>query len=732
MKKVFVAVRCAVCVTAGISMLMATAAQASEDATVIRVESSTIGDRFENKRQEPSNIATISGETVDDSHSQNIQMLLQSIPGVTTELQSGDSLKIHIRGVENQRYMGEKPGVAVVIDGVPVFERTGRVNIDLDNIESIKVVKGGASYLYGEDALAGAVIITTKRGAKMAGYKVEGEAGSFGHRKALARAGFASENASGHLQVSQRQTDGYYFDADSKAAYVNGKWQYYLDEVSDVTVGFEWSDREKDSHGTVEGFSQAESDPQSVEGRDYTRMYDVDLDKLFVTYARDISDSTSLSLNSYQFRDHTQYVSAPQKYDALGAPITDVDAYTRGNDYHQVQRGIKAELRSEGNQLAWMGGLDLRDNRYDNYAKNLLDFKTSPFSPTVYTAGDVTQDDVTDERVYALYSELKGSVSSRLILTANYRYDHIALDYHDNLQALDLDKSFQVGSSRLGANYRVSKKMDLYSNLSTGFRAPTITQLFSGDTSPTGSTESNPDLKPEQSLNIELGLRGEFNSRISRWDYDLAIFQISRDDFIMSTSGQYSIPEAGETERYENIGGVKNRGLELSLRSDINNPISMDIAYTYLDAKFTDYDNFNLILGNRYSPAHTVESYDNTGNVVPRTPKHHINVKLTGRISDAFSLTGEMDAISSYYADELNQFEIGGHSVYNLLANYEVAHNRIGWSFYLRIDNLLDRDYYNTARSSSDRNADGVYNQEDLSITVNPGRRYIAGVSAKF
>ena len=103
----------------------------------------------------------ISGEKVDRAHTENIQQMLQSIPGVTTDLQSGDSLKIHIRGIENQVYMGEKPGVAVVIDGVPVFERTGRVNIDMDNIESIKVIKGGASYLFGDDALSGAVIITT-------------------------------------------------------------------------------------------------------------------------------------------------------------------------------------------------------------------------------------------------------------------------------------------------------------------------------------------------------------------------------------------------------------------------------------------------------------------------------------------------------------------------------------------------------------------------------------------
>ena len=40
------------------------------------------------------------------------------------------------------QYMGEKPGVAIVIDGVPVQERSRKdVNIDSDNIESYKNYK---------------------------------------------------------------------------------------------------------------------------------------------------------------------------------------------------------------------------------------------------------------------------------------------------------------------------------------------------------------------------------------------------------------------------------------------------------------------------------------------------------------------------------------------------------------------------------------------------------------
>ncbi len=157
------------------------------------VTSSTIDDRFDSKRGEPSNVNNISGKRVDEEHGKNIVDILESVPGVTAEVQSGDSVKIMLRGVEAQRYMGEKPGVAIVIDGVPVQERTGRVNIDLDNIESIKVIKGGASYLFGEDALSGAVIITTKRGAKMAGITASGEVGSFNYHKGLLRVGFAQE-----------------------------------------------------------------------------------------------------------------------------------------------------------------------------------------------------------------------------------------------------------------------------------------------------------------------------------------------------------------------------------------------------------------------------------------------------------------------------------------------------------------------------------------------------------
>ena len=711
-----------------------------EDMGTIQVNSTTIDDRFEAKRSEPSNISVINGDKVERAHSENIKQILDGIPGITTELQSGDSLKIHIRGVENQRFMGEKPGVAVVIDGVPVFERTGRVNINMDDIESIKVIKGGASYLFGDDALAGAVIITTKRGAKMAGGKLSAEGGSFGYKRGVARAGFANDKMTGHVQVSRRDSNSYYFQGDYKADYLNGKLQGYLSDSSDLTFGWELSKRKKDSHGTVTGVTQAATDPTSIQGRDFARKFDVNLGKFYLTYANDISDASNLMLNIYQFGDHTKFWSSPIRYNAVGAPVTDVNAYANDNDYKQIQRGIKAEWRNAGKSLAWMGGLDLRDNSFKNHVVVLQDYKSSPspFSPVI-KAGTITADNKTKERVYAAYGEAKYRLFAPLTLTVNARFDRINLDYNDYLPgaaAPNLGKSFNAYSWRGGLTYDIGESVALYGNVSTGFRAPTIQQLFAGTISPTGGTAANPNLKPEQAINYEIGLRGKVAS-LAGLDWDIAAFQIDRKDYILDVAGQYNFASS-VTGQYQNIGGMRSRGIEVALKTDQKRIFSANVAYTYLDAKFTRYDNFGLVLGNPFSPApgsHTVTYFNNTGNQIPRTPHHKLFLAANIRPIDGLLLTTEMNAQSAYFADEINRVKIGGHTEFNLLANYDFsmgANHAVNISLFGRVDNLFDRTYYNTARGYRDSNGDFVYNAEDISLVVNPGRRFTAGITATF
>ena len=660
-----------------------TVINAQEDMGVIHVDSTTIDDKFESKKDEISSTTSIKGEKIDAKKAENIQRTLQSIPGITTELTDGDSLKIHIRGVENQVYMGEKPGVAVVIDGVPVFERTGSVNIDMDNIESVKVVKGGASYLFGDDALSGAVIITTKKGAKNAGAKVEVEDGTYGYEKYLAKYGVSKEKYNTYLQASQRKKDGYWEDSGNEADYLNGKAQYYIDDTSDITAGFEYSERNKDSHGTVRGVTEAKNNPRSIwtpgndKVRDYASMFDVELLKLFTTYSKEFEGGKNLMVNAYQYGDNTTFYTGFADYNIDHTSNTDPKFKPNLNEYEQVQRGLKSELRGNTSENgAYMVGLDLRDNNYKNDVSYAIDWSKKSVRKGVttwtdYHKGTVTANDETDENVYALYGEYKYKIDDKWSATTNLRYDYIDLDYDSELSDLQLDKSFNQLSYRVGANYQLNDSTSFYTAFSTGFRAPSIQQLFSGTISPTGTTDSNPDLKPEETKSFDIGVRGKSDAFGMKHSYEIGLFRMDRDDYIMSSSGQYSsIDYGGEHSQYQNIGGMLSQGLELSVQSELSEQLSSHMAYTFIDAYFTQYDNFNLNLGSTYG-SYMTEHYDLKGNSVPRVPRHHFNIVVDYKPTSSITVSPELDATSSYYADEMNHFKIPAHGVVNLNVDYK-------------------------------------------------------------
>jgi len=330
------------------ALAIAATLNASEDLGLITVESSIIDNKFDAKKLEVSNTVTLKGSEIEDYHAENIADVLNNIPGVTVRKNEGDSNKIHIRGIAGEVYMGEKPGVAIVIDGVPVQERAGSVNIDMDNIESIKVIKGAASYLYGNDALAGAVVITTKRPkGKNEGF-VTAETGSYGYEKYLANYMGSTEDFAIQLQASYKASDGYWEDSDYWAKSFNGKLQYYIDETSEITFGADISKRYENDTGSITHTTynprtgiytnQVETNPTSIGEVGYSTDYDIDLSKYFVTYSKDFDNNSNLMAQIYRYEDTTTNQSGA--YDSNRDGLRDdhlYDAYA-----NTLQNGLKS------------------------------------------------------------------------------------------------------------------------------------------------------------------------------------------------------------------------------------------------------------------------------------------------------------------------------------------------------------------------------------------------------
>ena len=700
----------------------------AKDIGSISVNSSTIDDKYDSKSLEVSSTSLITAEEVEKKHSENIANVLNSLPGLTVRINEGDSNKIHIRGIASEMYMGEKPGVAIVIDGVPVQERSGSVNIDSDNIESIKVIKGGASYLYGNDALAGAIIITTKRPKNKNGGKVSYERASFDYEKTLARGYASSEDIALELQGSYKKSDGYWENSDYWAKSFNAKLQYYINDSSDITLGIDKSTRFENDSGSIThidaGVDNIATNPTSKGEVGYSTNYNIDLDKYFLTYSKDFDNNSNLMTQIYSYADTTTNRSGAWNNPLISSTLRNdhkYDAYA-----NTKQKGLKSEYRIDGNSLASLIGLDIARNQEDKNSVYRDDYADSKGK----VHGTVQSDTKSEEEINALYAELKYKVNEKLLTSINLRHDQINYDYTNNEDTKTWDKTFNERSYKLGASYKIEKNSVFFTNASTGFRVPSLSQMYAGDMNGTrsGTYSNNTNIKTEKTLNLEAGLR----SKNKEYSYEVSIYNLDRNDVIGRSSGNYASTK-GVDLQYDNMADIQNRGLEFSFKTGNKNDIFYSFNYTYLDSKYKNYENYHLILTNTTTNKDYVEGiYDLSNNVVPRTSKHTANLELNYKAFPKLLLSSDIRYRSSQYADEMNQFKVKAYTLVDLRSSYKTKLSTYEVEFFAKVENIFDKQYYMMPRITGDRNENGEYDIGDMGLTVNPGRVYLAGLSAKF
>lgn len=344
-------------------LLALTTLHASESLGTINISSSTIDDIMKvNKQTESSTINNIDAKIIEKVNPKNVNELLQTIPGITADVRS-TVVEIHMRGIGQQEYMWEDTGVSVVIDGVPLMQNGGKVKLNMDNIESIKVIKGGSSYLYGNGSLAGAVIITTKQQKNKNGGNIGIEYGSENFKSIKGSIHKSTENYSLNLNSNYNSSDGYWDKTKNYTKSINGKFQYYIDDMSDITLGIDYTRiYEETTGGSVTGMKAALANPTSVGDGNLARSADfyTNLDKYFVTYNKDFDDESSLKINTYYYKDFYDSLSSAQ--DLITDTNNFTDTYTNDGDDDITQYGVKTEYTNKINNLAYMIGLDLGIN----------------------------------------------------------------------------------------------------------------------------------------------------------------------------------------------------------------------------------------------------------------------------------------------------------------------------------------------------------------------------------
>lgn len=713
------------------ALLAVSMLNAADDLGTISVESSTIDDSgIVNQKTESSTIYNIDEKIIDKINPKNVNELLQTIPGITADVRS-TVVEIHMRGIGQQEYMWEDTGVAVVIDGVPLMQNGGKVKLNMDNIESIKVIKGGASYLYGNTALAGAVIITTKRQKNKNGGSIGVEYGSENFKSVKGSLYHSTDKYSINLNSNYNSTDGYWDLTKSNLKSINGKGQYYIDDMSDLTLGVDMTKiYEESSGGSVTGMTEALENPKSIGDGNLPRSaeYYTDLDKYFLTYNKDFEDESNLKISTYYYQDFYDDFSNAQDLIADANDFT--DTYVNDGDEYITQYGIKSEYKATIDKLAYMVGLDVGKRELDANDETLVDYTSKGKD---YYDGETTNN-LTEENNLALYTELKYKANEKLTTTFNVRVDVDDYDFTSNLHDYNgtvwsdstthRDKKFTNNSYRVGVTYNLDDDKTLYSNISTGFRNPLISDIYKGDFD--SDYTNNPNLKKQTLTNYEIGLRGSKDITDNSLKYDITIFQSNTDDIIARNDGTYYSNNADLM--MDNVGDAVNRGLELMVKSDSSKDASFNLSYTYLDAYYKSHNPFSVDL----HPARTAagdETYDITNNKLPRVPHHKVDLMLNYKVAPKWDLMTELYAQSSYYADETNFIKMPGYEKVNMKLTFT---QNDSLSYFARVDNLLDKQYVRTAFLTSDRDKDGDLDVEDATITVDPGRVFYIGLTYKF
>ena len=228
-----------------------------------------------------------------------------------------------------------------------------------------------------------------------------------------------------------------------------------------------------------------------------------------------------------------------------------------------------------------------------------------------------------------------------------------------------------IVSPRLGINYAPGEILAVYGSMGHGFSLPSPeeTLLPAGDV--------NPDIRPEQGMQYELGTRLKMAD--SKIETDATLYWIELNDLLVTKRVTEDIFTG------INAGKSRHQGFELSFHSRIfeygSFPGSLitNISYTgsinrFLD--FTDGDN----------------TYD--GNILPGIPRHSVSLQLRWEALEFVELSSHMQYTGDQYLNDNNSLDYPGYFLSNIkLSGRFLRTRKIPLQLYAGINNLTDTHY---------------------------------------
>lgn len=547
-------VRGGLCASAMALALPAFAVDSESDTLVV-----TAAATEQNLKDAPASISVVTQQDLQRRPVNNLKDVLQNVPGVQLTNEGDNRKGVSIRGLDSSYTL-------ILIDGKRVNSRNAvfRHNdfdlnwIPVDAIERIEVVRGPMSSLYGSDALGGVVNIITKKVGQQ-------WTGTLSADTTIQEKRDRGDTYNGQFYTSGPLVDGV---LGVKAFGSVAKREKDKQEPSDTTATGETP--------RIEGFTSRDANVEFAwtpsENHDFTAGYGFD---------RQDRDSDSLNRNRLERENYS--LSHNGRWDV---GTSELKFY--GEKVDNKSPGSKP-ITSENNTVDGKYVLPLEMiNQFVTVGGEWRHDKLE--DPVNLTGGSSSN---TSASQYALFIEDEWRIFEPLALTTGIRMD-------------DHETYVDHYSPRAYLVYNATDTVTVKGGWATAFKAPSLLQL-----SPDWATNScrgscrivgSPDLKPETSESVELGL---YYSGEEGWlegvEGSITTFQNDVDDMISinRTADAALAPSYSNfvgfytnangrrvpTFRYFNVNKARIRGVETELKVPFDDAWKLTLNYTYNDGR---------------------------------------------------------------------------------------------------------------------------------------------------
>jgi vitamin B12 transporter len=544
-------------------------------------------------------VEVITRSDIEKSQQTSLIDVLRRVPGINVAGNGRYGVSsIFLRGAESYH-------TKILINGAPIADVTGTkhtpttlANIDLNNIERIEIVKGPQTVLHGSDAIGGVINIITRKGAsKLSGF-IRNEIGE--NKYARSGAGFSggTDRINWSVSGSVQREDG----------------------ISALDVAGQQDDDDY-FHASLDG-------------------------RLGIV----IADGLSLNLSA-------NYVDAEYEYDSpfglsqfqdgvnkQGLYAAEFEWYDTEGDVWQGKAGIsyldtERQLTGLG---TYLGDVTRFDLQHTHKFHDLLQL-TVGGNYEEQEAGGQGFVVFADSNVAELFVQNQMQVTDALTITGGLRWlDHATFGNHTTWQ-LDAALVSAEGTTRLRGS------------VGTGFRAPSLYELFDG-------FSGNSSLQPEESLGFDLGVDHQLTEEL---EIGATYFRNEVDDLI-----DYVWP-AG----YVQAGESLQTGVEVFAKWQPSEKLKLHGTYVYLDAENRE-----------------------TGRDLARRPDHAVTLGTNWQATNKLNLDAQLKYAGDRYSDPNNTQELDEYVVVDVAATFSATENL---RVFARALNLFDEDYelvsnYNT------------------------------------